>query len=104
MIHGCATTQLVFHDGQALNLERSLALRRHSPAGFAWGYAGSGPAQLALALLLEFTDEATALTHYQAFKKDLVAPLPLDNDFTWPDSLVETWLADAPVSEESGAV
>src|SRR5205823_6333568 len=27
-------------------------LRNHSPTGFEWGYAGSGPAQLSLALLI----------------------------------------------------
>ena len=26
-------------------------LRNHSPTGFAWGYGGSGPSQLALAIL-----------------------------------------------------
>jgi len=28
-----------------------------SPAGFDWGYVGSGPAQLACALLLDYTDD-----------------------------------------------
>jgi hypothetical protein len=94
MIYGCAATHSVLHDGTPLDLEHSLRLKRHSPTGFAWGYAGSGPAQLALALLLEFTTETEALARYQAFKADLVAPLPMGHDFTWPDSLVETWLAD----------
>ena len=41
-----------------------LELRNHSPAGFAWGYAGSGPAQLALAILLDATGSPTlALRH-----------------------------------------
>jgi len=30
----------------------SLQLRKHSPDGFEWSYGGSGPAQLALAILL----------------------------------------------------
>src|SRR5262245_22144387 len=30
-----------------------LELRNHSPTGFEWGYGGSGPAQLALALLVD---------------------------------------------------
>lgn len=46
----------------------SQALRNHSPEGFSWGYDGSGPAQLALAILLDYTgDEELALWHYQAF-------------------------------------
>ena len=49
----------------------------HSPTGFEWGYGGSGPAQLALALLLEATDdEKLSLLLYQSFKKDLIAKLP----------------------------
>lgn len=51
----------------------SLALVRHSPTGFAWGYAGSGPAQLALAILLDHTkDEELSLTYYQLFKESFV--------------------------------
>src|SRR5262249_10364987 len=46
-----------------------LEVRAHSPTGFAWGYGGSGPAQLALALLVDATGDAeTALQHYQTFK------------------------------------
>ena len=37
-----------------------LAVRNHSPTGPAGGYGGSGPTQLALAILLAVTDEATA--------------------------------------------
>jgi hypothetical protein len=51
-------------------------LRNHSPTGFEWGYAGSGPAQLALALLVDATDRRTALEHYMAYKNEVVARLP----------------------------
>jgi len=44
-------------DQEQLTPERSLALASHSPSGFEWGYGGSGPAQLALALLLDYTDD-----------------------------------------------
>lgn len=39
-------------DGEPVPLGPSLAIRDHSPDGFEWGYAGSGPAQSALAILL----------------------------------------------------
>lgn len=39
-------------DGVRLDPAESLSIRRHSPTGFSWGYGGSGPAQLALAILL----------------------------------------------------
>jgi CDGSH-type Zn-finger protein len=54
----------------------SQALRNHSPDGFEWSYSGSGPAQLALAILLDcLGDEDEALEHYQAFKNAFLAPL-----------------------------
>lgn len=48
----------------------------HSPSGFEWGYGGSGPADLALNILLLFTDEATARQLYQDFKWEFVARVP----------------------------
>ena len=62
-------------DGELLNLR--LELRSHSPTGFDWGYCGSGPAQLALAILADHfdsTDEALEL--YQRFKWAVIAALP----------------------------
>lgn len=41
---------------------------------FQWGYGGAGPAQLALALLLDVTSNPNlALAYYQLFKQDIVA-------------------------------
>ena len=58
----------------ALNPRRSQKLYNHSPDGFQWGYGGSGPAQLALALLLDATNNPEiALAFYQAFKWERVA-------------------------------
>ena len=52
----------------------SLALQNHSPAGFEWAYGGSGPAQLALAILLDvFGAGAPELEMYQDFKWKFVA-------------------------------
>lgn len=57
-----------------------LDLRNASPTGFAWGYAGSGPAQLALALLADATgNDALALRLHQRFKFAQVA--------TWKQSV-----------------
>ena len=44
-------------DGSPLELAPSLAVWRHSPTGFEWGFSGSGPAQLALALLLDHSGD-----------------------------------------------
>jgi hypothetical protein len=52
-------------------------LCNHSPTGFEWGYGGSGPAQLALALLADHLGNTErALTLYQAFKFAVVTKLP----------------------------
>lgn len=65
----------VWVNGKLLTPARSLALRNHSPDGFEWGYCGSGPAQLALALLLHATrgNQDCALDLYQEFKRQIVA-------------------------------
>jgi len=57
-----------------LPLAPSLSLRNHSPDGFQRGFGGSGPAQLALAVLLDFShsDEALSLNLYQQFKQEFL--------------------------------
>ena len=51
-----------------------LDLRSHSPTGFEWGYAGSGPSQLALAICCDaLRDDKRAERVYQAFKREVVA-------------------------------
>lgn len=63
-------------DGEPTELspKPSQKLRNHSPDGFQWGYGGSGPAQLALAILLDVTSSpAMAQTYYQDFKFHIVA-------------------------------
>lgn len=55
----------------------SLKIRNHSPDGFQWGYGGSGPSQLALAILLDLgIDIQIAEEIYQKFKFDVIANLP----------------------------
>jgi hypothetical protein len=55
-------------------------LRNHSPTGFEWGYGGSGPAQLALAILAEHLgDDHAALSRYQRFKWACIAQIGAAN-------------------------
>lgn len=68
-------------DGKPLTPDKSLAVYNHSPTGFMWGYHGSGPAQLALAILLEFTTEEIALKNYQTLKSKVIANIP-QKDFS----------------------
>lgn len=68
------TPAVVRVDGKPLSPARSQRVRNHSPDGFNWSYGGSGPAQLALAILLDFTgDRELAQAHYQHFKFEFVA-------------------------------
>jgi hypothetical protein len=73
---------LVTVDGKELPLKPSQKLRNHSPTGFCWGYSGSGPAQLALALLLHAgVSKEDALDLYQDFKARHISGLPNGKDF-----------------------
>lgn len=63
-------------EGYPLPLKRDV--RDHS-TGFSWGYGGSGPAQLALAILcdaLPTGDRERAERLYQRFKHRVIAGLP----------------------------
>jgi Family of unknown function (DUF6166) len=73
--HGAAV--VVEEDGQCRGLDPRFDLRRHSPTGFEWGYAGSGPAQLALALAADVLgDDERAQDLYQRFKFKIIGGLP----------------------------
>ena len=77
-------------DGRPLPVR--LDLVNHSPTGFEWGYGGSGPAQLALAILAHHTrDNSIAIEFHQAFKDDVISKFRHDN---WEllSSFVESWL------------
>ena len=63
-------------DHERLTPDRSLKFVRHSPGGFDWGYTGSGPAQLACALLLDyFENESVAHQYYIQFRDTIVSQL-----------------------------
>jgi hypothetical protein len=86
--------------GKKLNLEASLKVVNHSPTGFCWGYAGSGPAQLALALLLDYFngDRERALSLYQDFKFKVIARLPMDENFSLDIRQIEAAITEIDVA------
>lgn len=75
-LKGNFKTRQVWLNGELLNPRKSQKIINHSPDGFNWGYGGSGPAQLALAILLKITSRETAMQMYQDFKWDVIASLP----------------------------
>lgn len=88
-------------DQEPLPLEASLEVKSHSPDGFAWGYGGSGPSQLALAIMLiETPDEETALKYYQDFKGEVIARFNIDSNWTLTSYDVQTWLRDKQREEK----
>jgi len=66
-----------------------LDLWNHSPTGFEFGYGGSGPAQLALAILADCCGDELAVTYHQPFKWAVIARLPAEGG-----SLTGTFVRD----------
>jgi len=84
-LKGKLETGEVWLDGEFLSPEESQKHHNHSPDGFSWGYAGSGPAQLALAIVLKLTGVSDG---YQNFKDKVIAVLPQTNfetEFEYPN-------------------
>jgi len=99
MIRGKIATHRITVKGDVLNPEASRKVRDHSPTGFNWGYGGSGPAQLALALLMVFAGREFAERNYQDFKWQMVATLPQE-DFEMSAASVEEWIRQRQVGWE----
>lgn len=86
---GCAVT--VTDDAGCRELDPRRDVRNHSPDGFEWGYAGSGPAQLALALAADVLDDnEAALGVYQRLKSRVVVGLSREGWTLTGDELAET--------------
>ncbi len=84
--------------GHALDWQASLAVRNHSPTGVEWGYNGSGPAQLALAILLAVTDGETATKRYHQFKDDVIARIA-EPEWVLPLRDVHRWLEETTATD-----
>jgi uncharacterized protein (DUF2249 family) len=61
-------------DGEPL--DKRTDLLSASPSEFEWGYGGSGPAQLAIAILAHVYGDEFACEWYQQFKTEVIAALP----------------------------
>lgn len=92
-IRGTWSTRVVTLDGKPLDPARSQQLWNHSPDGFMWGYGGSGPAQLALAILLALgLDNQRAVELHQRFKFDVIAQLAQEEDFVLSGHDLRQWI------------
>lgn len=64
----------------------------HSPDGFAWGYGGSGPHQLAFAILFDLYDRQTAFNLYNDFCHEIIAKKPMHVKFRLTELEVQAWV------------
>lgn len=79
-------------DGVEYPLDLRLDIHNHSPTGFEWGYSGSGPAQLALAILADYLkDDNKAQNLHQHFKADVIAGLNTNWEINEHD--IKEWLS-----------
>lgn len=70
-------------------------LRDHSTTGFSWGYGGSGPAQLALAILADYLgDDFEAVRQYRQFLIKEVAILDVDHGWKMSAASIEAYFAE----------
>lgn len=92
----------VTKNGVPLPLLRSLKLRNHSPTGFGWGGMDHLSAQLALALLLEETDQDTALLLYQDYKFEIVSRFEAKH-WTTTSLEIAAWLQSCVYALANGA-
>lgn len=92
---------LVHVNGRPLDPRHDL--RNHSPDGFEWGYGGSGPAQLSLAILADaLEDDETALTLYQEFKREFVAQFE-HKEWQLTEAHIRTWIYETLIRRDDRA-
>lgn len=99
---GDLEVHVVDERGNRHMLDPRYDLVNHSPDGFECGYRGSGPAQLALAILADaFNDDDMAMRLYQQFKEAKIATLPTDTDWEITTETIDAWsMLQVRVGEE----
>ncbi len=86
----------VFKDGVGYELRHVV---KHSPTGFEFGYGGSGPADLALAILTDYVGAEKAEDLHQGFKWLFIAPMT-GNGRNILASEIDAWLKLREVHDE----
>ena len=83
----------LWREGNTACTDLPIEIVDHSPSGIEWGYGVSGPADLALNILIHFTDRETAKAYHQDFKWSVIANIPFSGGTICGD-FVRTWLAE----------
>jgi len=72
--HNFAGTVDLFINDIKIDAYKSLSFYNHSPDGFSMGYNGSGPTQMALAILLEFATTKNIVSQFTAdFRQEFLS-------------------------------
>lgn len=79
------TVVRIMEDGTQQSLRPRLDIAHHSPSGFEWGYNGSGPCQLAVAILVDVygDDIATYMELVNDFKYHVISKLHREPNSVW---------------------
>jgi hypothetical protein len=88
---GYGATVLVIHDEDIRTVLRHHV--HHSPDGFAWGYGGSGPSELARCILRDLLGEFQTPHVYHRFKDKFITPAPKDQPLSIHEADIRAWLA-----------
>lgn len=102
---GDPKSKSVFNDsGKSIDI--AYHIKSHSKE-LSWGYCGSGPAQTAFAILLDFTQNQSLTNKvYQEFKKDIISNFEVDEEFILTAEEIELFLddiADGYIINQRGA-
>ncbi len=73
-------------------------IERHSPDGFEWGFEGSGPMDLAYAILSDFVSPSLADAAYRPFAHQVIASLP-NREWTITAEQIIDFLVDAAIGK-----
>lgn len=89
--HTVEVMEFIGENWTSRELPPRLDLRSHSPTGFSWGYHGSGPAQLAFAILADYAGDDVAMALYQDFKTAFIGHLQAKWEIS--DGAILAWLS-----------
>jgi hypothetical protein len=76
----------------------------HSPDGFQWGYSGSGPSQLAYAMLRQYTltrfsnSKEFTQKYYRSFREKFIANIKEDS-FVIEESVIYDWMHNILIND-----
>lgn len=82
-------------NGSRFRVDASQKIQNHSPDGYSWGYVGSGPSQLSLALLVDAgLDTSRAMALHKLFLWRVVSGWDIDGGWKITTDEICQWVAN----------